>query len=84
MKQTITITREISDIVIPGKRPEAKLSLDVDPPSIHPFEVGIMFAAALQFYMARMVEVENQNLIKMQQEHPELFNPVPVPEPPVS
>jgi len=59
MKQTITITREISDIAIPG-------------------------AAALQFYMARMVEVENQNLIKMQQEHPELFNPVPVPEPPVS
>ena len=79
MKQSITIIREFSDIVVPGKRAEAKLSMNVDPPNIHPFEVTIMFATALQIYMGKMVELENQNLAKMQAEHPEMFKTVPVP-----
>ncbi len=74
-KQTITISRELSDIIVPGKPQEAKLHLTVDPPDLHPFEVGILMSGALQVYYSRMIEQANAQLALMQKEHPEMFNP---------
>lgn len=85
MKQTITITREFSDIVLPGKEQGGRMNLVVDPPNIHPFEVAQMFAEALRFYMGKMLQAEQEQLAMLRKQNPELFAkmtgaaPAPVP-----